>query len=211
MPRPSQFERFVKQFPDTQRSDIEREVLRCRDSKSAHEFLKNKYQYRFSYDSVKSWRQSRSKGLDGLSQQSAQAAQKAATLSQEVDPVGCAMDLAVRLNNLCNRIVDVLEAHQWIEPGELHLSPKQASQLAATLPSLVRASSGVILELHKVKTDIDRRSFALAVLEEFRQDCDRVLQHENPELIPVIDSIGAVTRNRLQLDCPSLLEQQMQQ
>jgi hypothetical protein len=148
--------------------------------------------------------------LDGLSQQSAQVAQKAATLPQEVDPVGCAMDLAVRLNNLCNRLVDVLETHQWIEPGELHLSPKQASQLAATLPSLVRASTGCILELHKIKADVDRRSFALAILEEFRQDCHRVLQHENGELIPLIDSIGAVTKNRLQLDCPSLLEQNME-
>lgn len=209
MPRPSKFEQFLKQFPDAQRRDIESEVLRCRDSKAAHEFLKNQFKYKFSYDSIKHWRGLRSKGLEGLSQQSSEVARKAATLPQEVDPVSCTMGLALRLNNLCNRLVDVLEAHDWIEPGEARLSPRQAVQLATSLPSLVRASSNVILELHKVKSDMDRRAFALAVLEEFKQDCHRVLQHENEELIPLIENIGAVTKSRLELDTPSLLEEQM--
>ncbi len=206
MPRPSQFERFLKQFPDTQRSDIEREVLRARDSKAAHEFLKSKLQYQHSYDSIKSWRQARSKGLHGLSQQSAEVAQKAATLPQEVDPVGCAMDLAVRLNSLCNRLVDVLQAHEWIEPGESRLSPKQASQLISALPSLIRASSGVVVEMHRIRAEIDQKSLMLATIEELAIDWRQMLEFDNPELVPLLESAAQVTRARLELDRPTLLE-----
>ncbi len=210
MPRPSQFERFLKQFPDTQRSDIEREVLRARDSKAAHEFLKNKFQYRFSYDSVKSWRQSRSKGLEGLSQQSSEVAAMAARVPLESDPIASVMSLAQELNSLCVSLTALLQGHQWLEPGEIRLSNREAAKILGALPSLARASAGSIVEMSRVKAELDQRGFALAILEEFSQDWQQALAADNPELIGLFESIARITKARLELDRPSALEQRIE-
>lgn len=208
MPRPSRLEAFLKSFPEDQRSDIEGEILRCSDSKSAHLFLKSHYRYKGSYDSVKHWRQSRSsKGIEGLGQQATEIAQTAARMPLEANPVASSMDLALRLNNLCHRLLGVLEEHNWVEPGELRLTPKQASQLVSCLPGLVRASSGVILEMHRVKAEIDQKTLMLATIEELAVDWRQMLEHDNPELVPLLESAAQVTKARLELNRSSVLEE----
>jgi hypothetical protein len=211
MPRPSRLEAFLKFFPEDQRSDIEGEILRCSDSKSAHLFLKSRYKYRGSYDSVKFWRKARSsKGVEGLGQQATEIAQMATRMPLESNPVASSMDLALRLNNLCHRLLGVLEQHDWVEPGEFRLTPKQASQLVSCLPGLVRASSGVILEMHRVQTEIDQKTLMLATIEELAIDWRQMLEHDNPELLPLLESAAQITKARLELSRSSLLERQMQ-
>lgn len=208
MPRPSRLEAFLKSFPEDQRSDIEGEILRCSDSKSAYLFLKSRYRYKGSYDSVKHWRQTRSsKGVEGLGQQATEIAQTAARMPLEANPVASSMDLALRLNNLCHRLLGVLEQHDWVEPGELRLTPKQASQLVSCLPSLVRASNGVILEMHRVKAEIDQKTLMLATIEELAVDWRQMVEHDNPELLPLLESAAQVTKARLELNRSSVLEE----
>ncbi len=207
MPRPSRLEAFLKSFPQDQRSDIEGEIFRCNDSKSAHLFLKTRHKYKGSYDSVKHWRQSRSsKGVEGLGQQATEIAQMAARMPLEPNPVASSMDLALRLNSLCHRLLGVLERHDWVEFGEDRLSPKQASQLVSCLPALVRASSGVVLEMHRIRVEIDQKSLMLATIEELAIDWRQMLEFDNPELVPLLESAAQVTRARLELDRSSLLE-----
>lgn len=208
MPRPSRLEAFLKSFPEDQRSDIEGEILRCNDSKSAHLFLKSRYRYRGSYDSVKHWRTTRSsKGVEGLGQQATEIAQMAARMPLEPNPVASSMDLALRLNNLCHRLLGVLEQHDWVEPGEVRLSAKQASQLVSSLPGLLRASSGTILEMHRIRAEIDQKTLMLATIEELAVDWRQMVEHDNPELLPLLESAAQITRARLELNRSSLLEE----
>lgn len=208
MPRPSRLEAFLKSFPEDQRSDIEGEILRCNDSKSAHLFLKSRHKYKGSYDSVKYWRKARSsKGFEGLGQQATEIAQMATRMTLEPNPVASSMDLALRLNSLCHRLLGVLEQHNWLEPGEDRLSAKQASQLVSCLPGLMRASGGIILEMHRVRGEIDQKTLMLATIEELAVDWRQMVEHDNPELLPLLESAAQITKARLELNRSSLLEE----
>lgn len=212
MPRPSRLEAFLKSFPESHRGDIEGEILKCRDSKSAHTFLKGRYRYKGSYDSVKNWRQARldRREIDRMSDQSSKIADAAARMPLESDPIASAMSLAQELNSLCVSLTALLQGHQWLEPGETRLSNREAAKILGALPSLARASAGSIVEMSRIKVEVDRRVFALAMLEEFALDWKQMFQHDNPELVPLVDSAAAVTKARLGLDRLSVLEQEME-
>ena len=212
MPRPSRLEAFLKSFPESHRGGIEREVLRCPDSKAAHIFLKGRYKYKGSYDSVKNWRQSRlDRGeIDRMSDQSSKVAGMASRIPLEGDPMAAVMNLAQELNSLCMNLTALLQRHEWLEPGEIRLSNREASKILGALPSLARASAGSLVEMSRVKAELDQRGFALAILEEFSQDWHQALAADNPELIGLFESVSQITRARLELDRSSVLEEQLQ-
>lgn len=212
MPRPSRLEAFLKSFPESHRGDIEGEILKCRDSKSAHTFLKGRYKYKGSYDSVKNWRQARleRREIDRLSHQSSKIANAAARMPVESDPIASAMNLAQELNSLCASLTALLQRHEWFEDGEVRLNNREAAKILTALPSLARAANSSIFEAHTIKGEIDQRAFALAILAEFGEDWRRTLEHENSELIPMFQEISAITKSRLDLDRPTLLEQNME-
>lgn len=208
MPRPSRLEAFLKSFAENQRGDIEREILRCADSKAAHTFLKARYKYRGSYDSVKNWRQSRlDRGeIDRVSDQASRITAIAAKMPLESDPIASVMSLAQELNCLCIGLTALLQQHQWLEPGETRLSNREAGKILGTLAGLTRASTGTILEMARLEGEFDKKAFALGLFSELAEDWRRTLEHDNPELICLLEPIVEVTKSRLQIDRSSLLE-----
>ena len=61
------------------------------------------------------------------------------------DPISEVQALHRRVNTYCNRVLNLLEKHDWLEVGETRLSQRQAEKLFIGLPSLVKTStSGLI-------------------------------------------------------------------
>lgn len=145
-----------------------------------------------------------------MGQQATEVTQAAAKLPLGDDPIASAMKLAQELNSLCVSLTALLQGHQWLEPGETRLSNREAAKILGALPSLTRAANSSIFEVHTIKSEIDQRAFALAILAEFGEDWRRTLEHENSELIPMFQEISAITKSRLHLDRPTLLEQNME-
>ncbi len=94
--------------------------------------------------------------------------------------------------------------------GEIRLSNREAAKILGALPSLARASAGSIVEMSRVKSELDQRSFALGIIEELSQDWQQALAADNPELIGLFESVTKITKARLQLDRLSLLEQHIE-
>jgi hypothetical protein len=124
----------------------------------------------------------------------------------EADPIQGAIDLSVRLNSLCDSLVTLLQNHSWVEEGELKLSNRDAVKLLGIVPSLCRASSGVLIDLHRVNDAVDRKAVVTATIEELKEDWRRSLELDNPELVPLLDTVSQITLARLEADQVSLLE-----
>jgi hypothetical protein len=96
---------------------------------------------------------------------------------------------------------------QWItRVTSYRLSNRDAAKILAVLPSLNRAAAGTIIEMGRVRAKLDEKSLCLAVIEEVRQDWERTLSGDNPELISVFEDVAKITRSRLEMDTDSLLE-----
>jgi uncharacterized protein YjiS (DUF1127 family) len=213
MPRPSRLEAFLKSFPESHRGDIEGEILKYRDSKSAHTFLKCRYKYKGSYDSVKNWRQARldRREIERMSDQSSKIADAAAKMPLESDPIGSIMLLAQQLNSLCVSLTALLQRHQWLEFGETCLDNREALKILGALPSLARASAGSILEMHRVRAEIDQKALMLGTIHALSEDWQQALLADNPELIGLFESVARITKARLEIDRATVLEQQLSQ
>lgn len=210
MGRQSIVDAWLGKFPKERQKEIEQKIRSAPTIRIAHEELKN-LKFRGSYDAVQTWRAKDAKGRsEGLSDQASKVTAMAARVPLESDPIASAMKLAQELNSLCVSLTALLQRHEWMEPGEIRLSNREAAKILTALPSLARAANSSIFEAHTIKGEIDQRAFALAILAEFGEDWRRTLEHENSELIPMFQEISAITKSRLDLDRPSLLEQNME-
>jgi hypothetical protein len=206
MPKPSALQQFLNKFSPERKHELERQIRSAPDAKTAYSELK-RIGYRRSYDTVLNWRSNQAKGRADHIQRSAEVVSSAASASAlNVDPVESCMNLAIQLNTLCSSLTTLLQAHQWLEPGELRLSSGQAVKILTALPSLNRAASSTILEMSRIRVGIDEKALCLATIEELRKDWQQTLEADNPELIGVFEDVARVTRARLEIDSESLLE-----
>ncbi len=206
MAQPSRLEKFLSKFPQDRRIELERQIRSAPDTKTAYNELR-RVGYRYSYDSVLTWRNKQLRATVSQVQQSANAIASMTTESASgVDPVKACMNLADELNNLCSRITAMLSKHQWLEAGEQRLSNRDALKLLAALPSLHRASAGTVTEMHRVKTQMDEKTLVNATLQELAVDWQAMLEHDNPELVPLIHDAISITQARLETSNTSLLE-----
>ena len=210
MGRQSIVDAWLSKFPKERQKEIEQKIRSAPTIRVAYQELKN-LKFRGSYDAVQTWRAKDAKGRsEGLSDQASKVTAMATRMPLGADPIADAVNLAQELNFLCLNLTAILQRHEWLEPGEVRLSNREAAKILSALPSLARASSSTILEMHRVRGELDQRIFALSVLAELSEDWRRTLEHENPELIPILDSVANVTKGRLELDRPSLLEERSQ-
>lgn len=210
MGRQSIVDAWLGKFPKERQKEIEQKIRSAPTIRIAHEELK-KLKFRGSYDAVQTWRAKDAKGRsEGLSDQASKVTAMAARVPLGADPIADVVNLAQELNSLCLNLTAILQRHEWLEPGEIRLSNREAAKILSALPTLARASSGTVLEMHRVRGEFDRKIFALSVLSELSEDWRRTLEHENPEMVPLLDSIANITKARLELDQPSLLEEQME-
>lgn len=210
MGRQSIVDAWLGKFPRERQKQIEQKIRSAPTIRIAHEELK-KLKFRGSYDAVQTWRAKDAKGRsEGLSDQASKVTAVAARVPLESDPIASVMSLAQELNSLCMNLTALLQRHEWLEPGEIRLSNREAAKILASLPALLRASGGSVMEMSRVKAELDQRGFALAILEEFSQDWQQALAADNPELIGLFESVSRITRARLELDRTSVLEQQLQ-
>jgi hypothetical protein len=206
MGRQSIVDAWLSKFPKERQKEIEQKIRSAPTIRVAHQELKN-LKFRGSYDAVQTWRAKDAKSRsEGLSDQASKVTAIAARIPLGGDPIASIMDLAQELNVLCVSLVALMKDHQWLEPGEVRLSNREASKILAAIPSLSRAASGSLIELHRVKAEMDRKDLCLALLEEVASDWRQTLEHDNPELLSLMPSIIAVTKSRLELDRSSLLE-----
>jgi hypothetical protein len=206
MPKPSALQQFLNKFSPERKHELERQIRSAPDAKTAYSELK-RIGYRRSYDTVLNWRSNQAKGRSDHVQRSAEAVSSAASASAlNIDPVESCMNLAIQLNTLCSSLTALLQRHDWVESGELRLSGRDALKLLAILPSLHRAASGTITEMHRVKTQLDEKLIVCATLQELQQDWQRAFEGDNPELVGLIESVTAITKGRLEADQISLLE-----
>ncbi len=209
MGRQSIVDAWLGKFPKERQREIEQKIRSAPTIKIAYQELKQ-LKFRGSYDAVQTWRAKDSRDRsEGLSDRASKIAAMTARVSLESDPIASVMSLAQELNCLCASLTSLLQKHEWVEPDATRLSNREASKILASLPSLARASSGAIVEMARLQTEFDKKSFALALIQELGEDWRRTLEHENPELLPLFESIAAVTKSRLELDQLSALEQQV--
>lgn len=210
MGRQSIVDAWLGKFPKERQKEIEQKIRSAPTIRIAHEELKN-LKFRGSYDAVQTWRAKDAKGRsEGLSDQASKVTAMAARVPLENDPIASVMSLAQELNSLCMNLTALLQCHQWLEPGEVRLSNREAAKILGALPSLARASAGSIVEMSRVKAELDQRCFALAILEEFSHDWQQALAADNPELIGLFENVARITKARLELDRPSVLEQRIE-
>lgn len=209
MAPPSRLQTWLRKFPVEERESIERRVQLAPTITRAYEELKG-LGYKGSYDSVQSWRANNSKRKGDSVGRQAKAYEQAANSALEDDPVQAAVNLSKQLNQLCVGLADLLRGHDWLE-GEERLSNRDAVKILGLLAPLSRASVGSLLELSQIKSKIDERVFALGLVEELSQDWQKVLQHDNPELIPLFAKVADVTMARLEIDRSNLLENYLNQ
>jgi hypothetical protein len=206
MPRTSVLQAFLDKFPEERRVELEKRIRSAPTIKEAYLELKG-LKYRGSYDSVQFWRANDARGRIENVQRSADAvAGTASRQSAESDPIEAAMVLANELNSLCSSLVGLLQKHEWLEPGEVRLSNREAAKILTAIPAVSRAASGTLVEMVRVRAKLDERALCLALIEELRTDWERILTADNPELIPVFEDVARVTRARLEIDSESLLE-----
>ena len=207
MPKPSALQQFLNKFSPERKHELERQIRSAPDAKTAYSELK-RIGYRRSYDTVLNWRSNQAKGRADHIQRSAEVVSSVASASTlNVDPVKNCMELAIQLNTLCNSLTALLQGHNWLEPGELRLSSRDALKLLAVLPSLHRASAGTVTEMHRVKTQMNEKTLVNATLQELAVDWQAMLEHDNPELVPLIHDAISITQARLETSNTSLLEQ----
>jgi hypothetical protein len=206
MAQPSRLQKFLDKIPQDRRLEIERQIRLAPTTKAAFDILKS-FQYPYSYDSVKTWRLNQAKGRVEQVQRSADVIASIALRSElAADPIKGAMDLSVRLNSLCDSLVTLLQNHSWVEDGELKLNSRDALKLLSVLPGLCRASSGVLIDMHRVNDALDRKAVVTATIEELKEDWRKSLEADNPELVPLLETVSAITLARLDADQLSLLE-----
>lgn len=207
MGRQSILEAWLGKFPKERQIEIEQKIRSAPTIRFAYEELK-RLKFKGSYDSVQNWRVRDARNrAEGLSDQASKVASMAARVPLGSDPIASVMDLAQELNCLCASLTSLLRKHEWVEPDATRLSNREAAKILAALPSLARASSGAIVEMAKLQTEFDKKSFALALIQELGEDWRRTLEHENPELLSVFEGVAAVTKARLELDRVTVLEE----
>jgi hypothetical protein len=204
MARQSKFEEFLRKFPETKRNEIEKLVLTAPTVKQAYQEVKKLYRYRGGYDTLVTWRNSH-KSVSG-SNANPGIAPTSPTSPDAPDAIDEIQALHRRVNTYCNRVLRLLEHHDWLEAGEDRLSQRQAEKLFIGLPSLIKTSTSGLVEMSRLRLQTDEKRLALGILFEFREDWVRTLQHDNAELIPLFDSVLAVTKARLELDTPTVLD-----
>jgi hypothetical protein len=210
MGRQSIVDAWLGKFPKERQKELEQKIRSAPTIRVAYQELKN-LKFRGSYDSVQTWRAKDAKSRsEGLSDQASKVTAMAARMPLESDPIASVMSLAQELNSLCMNLTVLLQRHEWLEAGEIRLSNREAVKILGALPSLARASAGSIVEMSRVKSELDQRSFALGIIEELSQDWQQSLGPDNPELIGLFESVARITKNRLELDRPSVLGQQIE-
>jgi hypothetical protein len=206
MPRPSSLQQFINKFPVERRHELERQVKSAPSAKAAYEELR-RLGYKKHYNSVVNWRASRRNGtIENIQSTADTVATFTSREPGDDDPIERTMNLANQLNTLCSSLVELLQRHEWLEPGESRLSNRDAAKILAALPSLNRAAAGTIIEMGRIRTKLDEKSLCLAAIEELRQDWERTLSGDNPELIPIFEDVSRVTRSRLAMDTETLLD-----
>lgn len=207
MGRQSSLDAWLGKFPKERQKEIEQRIRSAPTIRVAHEELK-RLGYRKSYDSVQSWRVKDAKGKpENIREQAEKVSLAASGMLIEGNPLDAAMNLALKLNDLCASLTALLGEHQWMEPGDIRLNNREAGKILAALPSLARAASGTIIEMHKTQRELDEKNLMLSLIEEISLDWQKALEGDNPELIPLFESVTSITKARLQLDRSSLLEE----
>jgi hypothetical protein len=204
MARQSKFEEFLRKFPEAKRNEIERLVMSAPTARQGFDELRKLYRYKSGYDTILSWRNSH-KGVVPSNANS----EIAPTLADTDDPISEIQALHRRINTCCNRVLGLLESHDWLEAGEVRLTQRQAEKLLIGLPALAKTATSGLIEMSRLRLRTDEKALALAVLFEFGEDWRRTLEHDNPELVPIFESVVAVTKARLQLDTPTALDEML--
>jgi hypothetical protein len=205
MARQSKFEEFLRKFPEAKRNEIEKLVTSAPTTRQAFEELRKLYRYKSGYDTILSWKNSHK----GVSTSNANPENPEIAPPDIADPIDEIQALHRRVNAYCNRVLRLLESHDWIEAGESRLSQRQAERLLIGLPGLAKTSTSGLIEMSRLRLRADERGVALGILFEFGEDWRRTLEHDNPELLPVFESVLAVTKARLGLDSPTVLDEML--
>jgi hypothetical protein len=205
MVRQSKFQEFLCKFPEVKRGEIENLVKTAPTAMQAFTEVKRLHRYRGGYHTIVSWRNSHK----GVAVGNANPDEIAPTSPDVPDPIDEVQALHRRVNAYCNRVLRLLENHDWLEAGESRLSQRQAERLFIGLPGLVKSSTGGLVELSRLRLKSDEKAFALGILFEFGEDWRRTLEHDNPELLPVFESVLAVTKARLGLDTCTALDKML--
>jgi hypothetical protein len=209
MPRPSRFQEFLNKLPDQKRQEIEALVRTAPSTSQALRELKAKYRFKGSYDMLLTWRNAQKAVATPKRAESSTSGLKSAVA--DLDPIHQVKLLSAKLSSLSLSLIEQLEQHDWHEPGEIRLSNREATKLLGNVSSLSRSALAGVLEMYRVKAELNQKSVALALITELGEDWRRTLEHDNPELVPLFESVANVTRSRLQLDENSLLEVSSQQ
>jgi hypothetical protein len=192
------------------RSEATRLLQSAHSHRAAYVEFKKVYRFTGSYDAVKNWRSHDAQlGLENIQAAAQEMRIKRQAIASGSDPIEMAMNLSKELSVLCSHLTALIQDHQWFTGKETRLNNRDATKILAALPSLSRASNGSILEMARLKTEMNEKALALGTLFEFGEDWRRTLEHDNPELVPLFESVLAVTKSRLELDTPSVLEEVM--
>jgi hypothetical protein len=204
--RQSAFQVYLNKLPEGKRQEVEKVARSAATSSQAFRELKRLYRFRGSYDQLLSWRKA---------QQDASTPAKRVEVVEEGsmvdDPIAEVKALHSRMTRYCNQLLDLLERHQWIEPGEVRLSSRQSEKLLAALPTISKSCTSTLIELSRLQTQRNERELALATLAEAGEDWRRTLEPDNPELVGLFATVITVTRSRLELDKMSALDEVLQE
>ncbi len=207
MSRQSRFQEYLNKLPAQKRKEIETLVLSAPSCSQALRELKRKYRFSGSYDVVLSWRNAQMQQRKAATAEGEGSSTSSVRSSvSDLDPVSQVKLLSMKLSSLSLSLIEKLEKHEWQEPGEQRLSNRQAEKMLNNVSSLSRSAIAGVVEMHKTQALLDQKSLALALITELGEDWRRTLEHDNPELVPLFESVAAVTRSRLELDRESLLE-----
>ena len=210
MSRPSRFQEYLNKLPDQKRQEIEALVRSAPSCSQALRELKAKYRFKGSYDTLLTWWNLQKVSVTATPKHSESTSSIRSTVS-ELDPVNQIKLLSAKLSSLSLSLIEQLEKHDWVELGEQRLSSRSAEKMLANVSSLSRSAIAGVLEMYKVQVEMNQKAVASALIVELGEDWRRVLQHDNPELLGIFESVANVTRSRLELDRESLLEVASQQ
>lgn len=201
MPRQSAFQQYLDRLPEPRRSEMEAIARTASSATEAVKQLKRRG-CRCSYDAVLSWRNTQKRArVEATSERVASP-----PVETEQDPIRQIINTSVRLNALCANLITQLENHQWVEEGEARLSSRQAEKILAGLPAVARTSISGLIETYKLQVARNEKDLCLAMVNELGEDWRKTLQHDNPELLDIFDSVATVTKSRLELDRTSALD-----
>jgi hypothetical protein len=209
MVRQSKFQEFLWKFPEGKRGEIENLVKTAPTAMQAFTEVKRLHRYRGGYHTIVSWRNAQKAVATPKRAESSTSGLKSSVA--DLDPVHQVQLLSAKLSSLSLSLIEQLEQHDWHEPGEIRLSNREAAKMLGNVSSLSRSALAGVLEMYRVKAELNQKSIALALITELGEDWRRTLEHDNPELVPLFESVANVTRSRLELDRESLLEVSSQQ